>query len=387
LGYGPGTVAGIPTSVAVNFDFFNSAGQGNDSTGIYVDGASPTIPAVDMTSSGVNLQSGDILQVQITYDGTNLAMTITDATTGSTFTQTFDIDIPGTVGANTAYVGFTGGTGVQTATQEIIDWSYTPTATIPQISPAAGSYPGSVNVTITDATSGATITYTTDGSTPIPGSNGTTISSGGRFTLTSSATVEAIASDSGYANSNAATALYTITVPAATPQISPAAGSYPGSVNVTITDATSGATITYTTDGSTPIPGSNGTTISSGGSFTLTSSATVTAIASATNYTNSNTAAVAYTITALPQAATPQISPAAASYSGSVNVTISDTTSGATITYTTDGSTPIPGSNSITISSGGSFTLTSSATVTAIASAGGFSNSLPATVSYTVTSP
>jgi predicted RecA/RadA family phage recombinase len=174
---------------------------------------------------------------------------------------------------------------------------------------------------------------------------------------------------------------------AATPQISPAAGSYPGSVNVTITDATSGATITYTTDGSTPIPGSNGTTISSGGSFTLTSSATVTAIASATNYTNSNTAAVAYTITALPQAATPQISPAAASYSGSVNVTITDATSGAAITYTTDGTTPIPGSNGITISSGGSFPLTSSATVTAIASAGGFSNSMPATVSYTVTSP
>jgi hypothetical protein len=128
-------------------------------------------------------------------------------------------------------------------------------------------------------------------------------------------------------------------------------------------------------------------TISSGGSFTLTSSATVTAIASATNYTNSNTAAVAYTITALPQAATPQISPAAASYSGSVNVTITDATSGAAITYTTDGSTPIPGSNGITISSGGTFTLTSSATVTAIASAGSFSNSLPATVSYTVTSP
>jgi predicted RecA/RadA family phage recombinase len=174
---------------------------------------------------------------------------------------------------------------------------------------------------------------------------------------------------------------------ATTPQISPAAGSYPGSVNVTITDATNGATITYTTDGSTPIPGSNGMTISSGGSFTLTSSATVTAIASATNYTNSNTAAVAYTITALPQAATPQISPAAASYSGSVNVTITDATSGAAITYTTDGSTPIPGSNGITISSGGTFTLTSSATVTAIASAGSFSNSLPATVSYTVTSP
>jgi hypothetical protein len=87
------------------------------------------------------------------------------------------------------------------------------------------------------------------------------------------------------------------------------------------------------------------------------------------------------------RAATPQISPSAGSYPGSVNVTISDATSGATIIYTTDGSTPIPGSNGITISSGGTFTLTSSATVTAIASAGGYSNSLPTAVSYTVTSP
>ncbi len=67
-----------------------------------------------------------------------------------------------------------------------------------------------MTVSITDSTPGATITYTTDGSTPVPGSHGTPISSGGSFTLTSSATVNAIASASGFANSQMASATYTI---------------------------------------------------------------------------------------------------------------------------------------------------------------------------------
>jgi hypothetical protein len=42
----------------------------------------------------------------------------------NTFTTSFPINIPATVGGNTAFVGFTGGTGGQTATQEILNWKY-----------------------------------------------------------------------------------------------------------------------------------------------------------------------------------------------------------------------------------------------------------------------
>ena len=73
----------IGDSVAVEFDTFNNAGEGMDSTGMYVNGATPTVPAVDMTSSGVVLLSGDVMNVLPSYNGTTLTLSITDATTSA----------------------------------------------------------------------------------------------------------------------------------------------------------------------------------------------------------------------------------------------------------------------------------------------------------------
>jgi Legume lectin domain len=124
LGYGPTSyVPAIASSVAVKFDLYDNGGEGNNSTGLYTDGASPTIPAITL-GGGVNLHSGDVMQVQMSYDGTTLTMTITDATTAATFTTSWPINIPATVGGNTAYVGFTGGTGGGTADQQILTWTY-----------------------------------------------------------------------------------------------------------------------------------------------------------------------------------------------------------------------------------------------------------------------
>jgi Chitobiase/beta-hexosaminidase C-terminal domain/Legume lectin domain len=127
LGYGASSLngnLGIPTSVAVKFDLYNNFGEGVDSTGLYTDGASPTVPAVDMTGSGVNLHSGDIFNVHITYDGSMLTMTITDTVTYSAFTESWPIDIPTTVGGTNAYIGFTGATGGATATQDVLNWTF-----------------------------------------------------------------------------------------------------------------------------------------------------------------------------------------------------------------------------------------------------------------------
>ena len=127
LGYASDTVGGsggITPSVAIKFDLYNNNGEGDDSTGLYTDGTSPTTPSVDLTSSGVDLHSGDTMAVHLSYDGTTLTMSITDAVVNKTFTHSWAVNIPAIIGGNLAYAGFTGGTGGLTASQKIESWTF-----------------------------------------------------------------------------------------------------------------------------------------------------------------------------------------------------------------------------------------------------------------------
>ena len=134
MGYGAdstGQSGGIPNSVAVKFDLFDNQGEGNDSTGLYTDGAAPTnVGSIDLTSTGINLHSQHVFNVAMTYDGAVLKVTITDTVTHASASQSYTINIPATVGGNTAYVGFTAGTGGLTAKQSILNWTYSPLATL-----------------------------------------------------------------------------------------------------------------------------------------------------------------------------------------------------------------------------------------------------------------
>ena len=201
LGYG-----NIGKSVALKFDLYNNSGEGTDSTGLYTNGATPTLPATDMTSSGVELRSGDTMAVQVVYDGTTLTMTITDTVTKSTFTNSWTIDIPSIVGGNNAYVGFTGATGGLSANQEILSWTYSNMSLLPTptFSVGAGTYSSAQSVAISESTSGATIHYTTDGSVPTTSSTMYT----SPITVSSPQTLQAIAVRSGYINSSVASAKY-----------------------------------------------------------------------------------------------------------------------------------------------------------------------------------
>ena len=128
LGYGasqPGGAGGIAHSVALKFDLYSNDGEGTDSTGVYVNGASPTAPATDMTASGVKLNSGHVLHAHIVYDGAKLTLTLTDAVTSASFTNAFAVNIPGALGSSNGYVVFTGATGRLSMTANILDWTLT----------------------------------------------------------------------------------------------------------------------------------------------------------------------------------------------------------------------------------------------------------------------
>jgi hypothetical protein len=134
LGYGsdsPGGPRGIGNSIAIKFDIFNNAGEGNNSTGLFSDGRSPTVPErgsgdvlVDLTGSAIDLRSQHVFQVDLIYDGTVLTEKITDTVTSGTFTTMYTVNVPGKVGSDRAFVGFTGATGGQTATQDVQTWTF-----------------------------------------------------------------------------------------------------------------------------------------------------------------------------------------------------------------------------------------------------------------------
>ena len=167
---------------------------------------------------------------------------------------------------------------------------------------------------------------------------------------------------------------------AATPMFSPAAGTYTSAQTVTISDTTSGATIYYTTNNTTPVPGGAGTTQYTG-PITVSSTETIQAIATASGFSTSAVGSATYTITGPPPAATPTFSPPAGNYTSPQTVTISDTTSGATIYYTTDGSTPTTSNTKFT----SPINVSSTQTIKAIAVATGFSNSAVGSATYTFT--
>ncbi len=113
-------------SAALKFDLHNDSGEGSDSTGLYVNGAPPTVPAINLTGTGIDLHSGDVFAAHVVYDGTTtLTLKVTDTVTQATWSHAFTVDIPKTIGSATAYVGFTGGTGAETATQQILTWTFT----------------------------------------------------------------------------------------------------------------------------------------------------------------------------------------------------------------------------------------------------------------------
>jgi hypothetical protein len=168
---------------------------------------------------------------------------------------------------------------------------------------------------------------------------------------------------------------------AVAPTFSPSAGDYATALTVNMETTTPSANIYYTTDGSTPTYPAAGTTKLYSGQITVAASETVQAIATATGYVQSGVALAAFGVG--PLATTPTFSPVGGTYAAVQTVTICDSTLGATIYYTTDGTTPSTTSNIYS----GPITVSANQTVQAIAVAPGYSNGNVGSATYTINIP
>ncbi|RKP57243.1 carbohydrate-binding protein [Cohnella endophytica] len=292
-------------------------------------------------------------------------------------------------------------------------------AAAPTFTPAAGTYASAQNLTLTSATSGATIKYTTDGSTPTAASPTYT----GAINVSITTTVKAIATKSGMTDSAASSATYTINI--ANGKAIPGkieAESYDamsgvateacseGGLNVGWIDtgdsmsynvnvATAGVyTVQYrvaspnatgqiqlrkgsTVLGTAAVPNTGGwqswTTITS--TVTLAAgSQTLTLYANVGGY---NVNWIQFASGSQPaKVATPTFSPAGGTYATAQNVTLATATAGATIKYTTDGSTPTASSATYTAP----FLVASTTSVKAIALKTGMTDSDAASATYKI---
>src|SRR5262249_28205922 len=150
----------------IKFDMY-SQGSHHATTGLYINGESPNTLSkqIDMTSAGIDFTQNHTYQVDLVYDGLTLTETVKDLVTAKAFTTTYTVDVRGTIGSDSAYVGFTGGTGGQNAWETIESWtaSFNPVAAPPHLElhyPTARSgAPQVFNVSLRTAAGGVVGSY------------------------------------------------------------------------------------------------------------------------------------------------------------------------------------------------------------------------------------
>ena len=194
------------------------------------------------------------------------------------------------------------------------------------IVPLTGTFTAPQTVEITGLTAGTVIHYTTDGTEPTVDSPTYT----GPFVVDGNVNLKAKGFIEGWASSTTKSVTYTFNV--APPTLSNTGGTSSAPVTLTMNTTTAGASIHYTTDGSEP-------TVSSSlysEPLDIDVSTLIKAKAFKTNWNSSSTVSANFVL----KAVTPAFNPPQGTYSGPQTVSITTTTAGAQIYYTTDSTNP-----------------------------------------------
>ena len=191
-----------------------------------------TVSATSLTGFTYTEGSGPSAAQSFTVAGDNLTEDVTVtaptnfvvcATENGTYNSSMTITASGTLAATTVYVKLAAGLSAGNYSGNLTATSGTASKTIalsgevtamqqvatPTFNPAAGTYTEAQNVAITCATEGATIYYTLDNTDPTV--NSTVYSN--PIAISQTTTVKAMAAKNGMANSEIASATYTINIP------------------------------------------------------------------------------------------------------------------------------------------------------------------------------
>ncbi len=144
---------GVPNSVAIEFDTFNNGAMDQNSSnhiaidtgGVLTNTALANVYGIQTCDFGGStsytaagcLSNGHLWTATITYDGANLTVKVIDPAEGTTFTaiNNYPINIGSLLGTNTAYVGFTSGTGAGDENHDIVNWQFANTSQLPSLLP------------------------------------------------------------------------------------------------------------------------------------------------------------------------------------------------------------------------------------------------------------
>ncbi len=142
---------GVPHSIAIEFDTFENLGNDIGSNHVAVDTNGSLTNAGRTNVYGVAncligashlapgcLSNGDLWSALIRYDGADLSVSLLDTDREAdpfVVYTSFPINIAQTLGTNTAFVGFTAGTGGGFENHDILNWRFANTTQINSLNP------------------------------------------------------------------------------------------------------------------------------------------------------------------------------------------------------------------------------------------------------------